>query len=100
MAIEPTGDSGTDRQPLLLTDVMVAELLSLSRRTVWRLVPIGELPQPIKIGRASRWRYADIRDCVEEIGCCDDRVSVTPAPRVFHGFMGGCSDRPKMRLIP
>lgn len=38
----------------------VATILSISTRSVWRLVSRGELPQPIRFGRNVRWRCADI----------------------------------------
>lgn len=33
----------------------VAELLSISVRTVWRLVAQGEIPAPRRFGRTVRW---------------------------------------------
>ncbi|MCW9044564.1 MAG: helix-turn-helix domain-containing protein [Pseudopelagicola sp.] len=38
----------------------VATLLGLGVSTVWAHAKAGKLPAPIKIGRASRWRKADI----------------------------------------
>lgn len=47
--------------PQRMIDVReVATILSVSTRSVWRLVSRGELPQPIRFGRNVRWRCADI----------------------------------------
>ena len=40
----------------LLTPAQVANLLGTSIRTVERLVEVGRLPPPLKLGRARRWR--------------------------------------------
>ena len=40
----------------------VAEVLTLSVREVWRLVAIGTLPPPVKIGRCSVWFDSDISE--------------------------------------
>jgi len=46
--------------PLLLTASDVAGLLAVSLRTVRRLDMTGRLPAPLLIGRAVRWRRAEI----------------------------------------
>lgn len=46
--------------PLLLDKRQVAALLSLGERTVDKLVSAGDLPKPLKRGRSSLWRYADV----------------------------------------
>ena len=38
----------------------VAEVLRISKRTVWRLLSLGELPSPVSIGRSRRWLAADV----------------------------------------
>jgi len=38
----------------------VARRFNISVRGVWRLVAGGELSQPLKIGRCSRWFPADV----------------------------------------
>jgi excisionase family DNA binding protein len=43
----------------------VAEILSISTRSVWRLVASGELPQPIRFGRNVRWRLADVEAWID-----------------------------------
>ncbi len=44
-----------------LVDVKdAATMLAVSQRTVWRLVELGQLPAPLHIGRAARWRVTDL----------------------------------------
>lgn len=51
----------SESSPQRMIDVReVATILSVSTRSVWRLVSRGELPQPIRFGRNVRWRCADI----------------------------------------
>jgi prophage regulatory protein len=42
----------------------VATILSVSTRTVWRLISRGEIPQPIRFGRNVRWRQIDIESWI------------------------------------
>lgn len=52
-------------QPDLLTAREVARRLSIGVRTVWRLVQLGEIPEPIRFGkRLSRWAREDIEQFV------------------------------------
>ena len=44
----------------LLTVKEVAAILSVAVRTVWQWAAMGEIPRPIHIGRATRWRRADL----------------------------------------
>lgn len=49
-------------QSQLLSARQVGALLSVSTRTVWRMLSSGQLPQPIRIGtRLTRWRLVDIQ---------------------------------------
>ncbi len=45
----------------------VAEMLAVSERTVRRLVTDGEFAAPLYIGRAARWREADVFDYVRRL---------------------------------
>jgi len=49
-------------KPVLIDIKHVAELLSVSIRTVRRRWYDGTLPPPIKVGRAIRWRLLDIEN--------------------------------------
>jgi excisionase family DNA binding protein len=53
---------------LLLRADEVARLLSVCRRSVWAWASGGRMPQPVKIGRASRWRRTELEAWVEK-GC-------------------------------
>ncbi len=56
------------RLPALLVDVNdVAQMLGVSARTVWRLAEVGQLPRPLHVGRAARWRTIDVLDFVDEL---------------------------------
>jgi excisionase family DNA binding protein len=46
----------------------LAQILAVSRRTVWRMLSGGNLPQPIRIGGAVRWKLYEIRRWIEQ-GC-------------------------------
>ena len=39
---------------------VVAKMLSVSPRTVWRLRSAGKLPKPVSIGGSKRWKMSDI----------------------------------------
>ncbi len=49
----------------LLRDRDVAELCSISVRLVWKLSQTRNLPEPIRLGRCTRWRESDIRRWLE-----------------------------------
>ena len=38
----------------------LAKILSLSPRTIWRLLSAGKLPKPVSLGGSKRWRTSDI----------------------------------------
>ena len=51
-----------------INDVKLAEMLSISRATVWRWVKNGALPQPRKLGRNStRWDVAEVNKAIKGI---------------------------------
>jgi len=44
----------------------VAQILNTTPRTVWRLVSMGSLPQPVRISRRLvRWRADDIQRFID-----------------------------------
>jgi excisionase family DNA binding protein len=47
-------------EPQLMRVDEVARFLAISKRTVWRLVGLGQLAKPLSIGRCKRWRRDDI----------------------------------------
>ncbi|MBX3323937.1 MAG: helix-turn-helix domain-containing protein [Phycisphaeraceae bacterium] len=48
--------------PMLLSAVQVAGLLGVSRAHIWRLHSAGQLPAPLRLGRAVRWRRSELED--------------------------------------
>lgn len=47
-------------EPLLIPPCEVAHLLGISVRTLWRLLAAGEVPEPVRLRKAVRWRRSDI----------------------------------------
>jgi len=66
----------------LLTIVEVSIIFGVCGRTVNRLVASGELPQPIKVGRTSRWLQEDIDEKICEMKHKRDS-------KMSHGEKGG-----------
>lgn len=66
----------TARNPLtcdsvkqVMIDVgQVAELLNCSNKHVYRLVDLGRMPRPMKLGRLNRWRHDEIEAWIKA-GC-------------------------------
>jgi len=54
--------------PMLISVTEVATMLSISPRTVWRLLSTGKIIRPIRLGGAVRWRYDDVVRWIED-GC-------------------------------
>ena len=54
--------------PELLTSQQVAERLSVSVRTLWRLVAAGKFPQPVRYNRKLvRWKSAEVARYIEAL---------------------------------
>jgi excisionase family DNA binding protein len=54
--------------PELMTSQQVAEKLSVSVRTLWRLVAAGKFPQPVRYNRKLvRWKTADVTRYIETL---------------------------------
>jgi len=51
-----------ETERLALPAAEVAKLLGISTRHLWSLNSSGRLPQPVRFGRAVRWRADEIRD--------------------------------------
>lgn len=60
-----TGDA---QEPLLVTALEFARLLQISLRTLWRLNSAGDVPSPVRLGGAVRWRRAEVVHWIDE-GC-------------------------------
>jgi predicted DNA-binding transcriptional regulator AlpA len=58
--------------PALITAAQVARLLQISMRTLWRMRSGGQLPAPVRVGSAVRWRIEEITKWIAD-GCPDRR---------------------------
>jgi len=59
----------THPPPLLVTADDIAEVLRISRRTVYRLRARGDLPPPVELSRhVVRWRWIDVCDYLARLG--------------------------------
>jgi prophage regulatory protein len=57
-----------DATPQLINAEELAQLMQVSERTLWRLVSGGKVPQPVRIGRSTRWRLAEVKEWIDQ-GC-------------------------------
>jgi predicted DNA-binding transcriptional regulator AlpA len=57
----------------LLTAKAVGDILSLSKRQIFRLNSYGKIPAPVRINGSVRWRENDIREWIQ-LGCPDRQV--------------------------
>ncbi|MBN8625036.1 MAG: helix-turn-helix domain-containing protein [Planctomycetes bacterium] len=64
MLREPTSE------PLLIQADELATLLNVSERTLWRLLSAGKIPEPVRLGRSTRWRLDQVRQWIND-GCPD-----------------------------
>jgi excisionase family DNA binding protein len=65
---EYTNNGEPSIKAVLITVVELATLLQVSTRTVWRMRSSGQLPLPLQLGGAIRWRLEVIQKWIEE-GC-------------------------------
>ena len=54
--------------PALITAVDFATMLKVSVRTLWRLRSAGQVPEPVRLGGAVRWRLDEVRNWIAR-GC-------------------------------
>lgn len=47
-------------QRILVTADEAAKMLAIGRSTFWQNVKLGRLPEPVKIGGATRWRLSEL----------------------------------------
>ena len=52
--------SNNTNQDKYLSDKDLAERYSVHRATPWRWVKSGDMPKPVKLGGATRWRLSDL----------------------------------------
>lgn len=74
-----SGQKPPDDRGLLIDNREAAKLLKVSERTLWRMWNEGEMPPPIRVGRAVRWSYEELKAWVAA-GCPaqDERKGVDP----------------------
>lgn len=53
---------------LLVPAAEAAKMLSIGRSTFWRLVAKNQIPPSVKFAGMTRWRVADLQQCVESLG--------------------------------
>jgi len=54
--------------PALITAADFAGMLKVSLRTLWRLRSAGQIPEPVRLGGAVRWRLDEVRQWIAD-GC-------------------------------
>lgn len=54
--------------PVLIDAAELARQMNISERTLWRLLSAGKVPEPVRIGRNTRWRQAEVSRWIEQ-GC-------------------------------
>lgn len=64
------------RGAVLIPVTDLAKILSISPRSVWRLLSAGKMLQPVRIGGAVRWRYEEVLKWIED-GCPEPTQSDT-----------------------
>ena len=64
----------------LLTDLEVSRLAKLSRRQIHKLRAARLIPPPVRIGRSTRWRAADIERWIDA-GCDMKRMAAEGGAR-------------------
>lgn len=75
MAVGAPGD-----ELKLLRLPQVLELVPVSHMTLYRMIGREEFPAPVKLGRSSAWRYAEIKEWVDGLSP-DTPPQPTTTPR-------------------
>ena len=63
----PKPVSSGDKEPMLLTLPQAARELTISKRTLERLIAAGEFPSPVRIGRSARVPSTDLVTYLEKL---------------------------------
>lgn len=61
-----------DATPKLINAEELAKLMDVSERTLWRLLSGGKVPKPVRIGRSTRWRLAEVTEWIDR-GCPNEK---------------------------
>lgn len=62
------GFDDSDASPALITAAQLAQLLQVSKRTLWRLCSGKLVPEPLRIGGAVRWPLESVKKWILD-GC-------------------------------
>ena len=61
---------------MLFSDTEVAEMLSVSRNTIWRWSQsVDGFPQPVRIGGVTRWRKSDLDEYINSLKDTPEQVA-------------------------
>ncbi len=66
-ATQPSKTTTTRTPGTLISLDEAAGMLSISRRTIYRLIAAGELPQPVKVGGSSRMARTDLDRYIDRL---------------------------------
>lgn len=72
-------------QRILVTADEAAKMLAMGRSTFWANVKKGELPGPVKIGGATRWRLSELLQHLQATLTTMPSSSAAPAS-AQHGY--------------
>lgn len=61
-------DAASPLKGPVLTAKQLADILSISTRTVWRFDSAGFMPKPIRLGKTVRWKAEEVTAWIEA-GC-------------------------------
>jgi predicted DNA-binding transcriptional regulator AlpA len=50
--------------PAMITAADFAAMLKVSVRTLWRLRSAGQVPEPVRLGGAVRWRLDEVKNWI------------------------------------
>jgi excisionase family DNA binding protein len=73
-------------QRILVTADEAAKMLAMGRSTFWQNVKKGELPGPVKIGGATRWRLSELLQHLQA-----SLTTMPSVPGAGQGTQPGCT---------
>lgn len=68
----------TNGLPQMISIDELSGILGMSKRTVWRLLSVGRIPEPVRIGGSTRWRLDEVRRWIDS-GCPTANNSAHPS---------------------
>ncbi len=82
MSKPPTVSLGfcDDDEARLVPASVVAKMMAISVRSLWRLLSAGRLVPPVRLGRSVRWHVAEVRRWIDA-GCPPPSDDISPSPR-------------------